>query len=130
MARARHTVKHFALITILTIWTAGCSSYHVNVQDPPPGFTLQLSPASISLTAAGAAQSVTITAVPANGFTGSVQVAITGLTQGVTATPSTLTLTPGAAQPVSLAASASATSGTANVFFTGTSGSLTETATL
>jgi hypothetical protein len=97
---------------------------------PTPDFSLQLSPSSAALTAGGAAQSVTLTAVAANGFTGSVPVTVTGLPQGVTATPSTLTLSPGTDQQVSLAASASAASGTATVSFTGTSGSLSHTASL
>jgi hypothetical protein len=97
---------------------------------PTPDFSLQISPSNATLIAAGAAQSVTVTASPANGFNSAVQVTLSGLPQGVTATPSTLTLSPGVGQQVSLAASASATVGSASVVFTGVSGSLTHTATL
>ena len=97
---------------------------------PTPDFSLQISPSSAALTAGGAAQSVTVTAAPANGFNSAVQVSLSGLPQGVTATPSTLTLTPGTGQQVSLAASASAASGASSVVFTGASASLSHTATL
>ncbi len=95
-----------------------------------PDFSLQVSPASATLTVGGAAQPVTLTAIAANGFAAAVQVSIGGLPANVTATPSTLTLSPGVGQAVSLAASVSAASGTATVVFTGTSGALTHTASL
>ncbi len=130
MRKGRLLDRCTILILLLAGWTIGCSSYHVNSEDPSAGFSLQLSQASASVTAGGAAQSVSVMAVAANGFIGSVQVTLSGLPQGVTATPSTLTLSPGTGQQVSLSASASAATGTANVAFTGTSGSLTHTASL
>jgi hypothetical protein len=95
---------------------------------PPAGdFTLTATPASVPLVLGGVGQQISVNAVPANGFTGMVNVAIAGLPNGVTAQPAALSLTPGAAQTVTLTASASATVG-AMVTFTGTSGGLSHSA--
>jgi hypothetical protein len=56
--------------------------------------------------------------------------AITGLPAGVTASPASLSLTPGTPQSVTLTAGNNAQLGAASIVFTGTSGSLTHTATL
>jgi outer membrane protein assembly factor BamB len=90
---------------------------------------LTLSPASLTVMAAGAGGEVNVTATAANGFSGMVKVAITGLPAGVTAAPATLTLTPGIAQSTTLTAALSAVVGASNVTFTGTSVSLAHTAT-
>ncbi len=83
--------------------------------------------ATVSL-AAGSTQNVTVSATDIDGFSQSIQVAVSGLPSGVTATPSTFTLAHGASQQVSLAAIASAPASTATVQFTGTAGSLTASA--
>jgi len=95
---------------------------------PPPDFTLSANPTTLSV-AQGASGTSTITVTPANGFTGSVTLAASGLPSGVTAgfgtNPATgtsiLTLT------ASLAATAG---GPVTVTITGTSGSLTHTTTV
>jgi hypothetical protein len=92
-----------------------------------PNFTLSANPAAVSVVP-GTNGTSTITVNPADGFTGSVTLAASGLPTGVTAafspnpTTSTSTLT--------LTASASATPGPATVTITGTSGALTATTTL
>ncbi len=93
-------------------------------------FTLTATPASISLVPGGGGQQISVNAVPANGFTGMVNVAIAGLPIGVTAQPATLSLTPGTAQTVTVTAAASAAAGSAMVTFTGTSGALSHSATV
>lgn len=95
---------------------------------PSPDFTLQASPSTLTVTAGGAAQNVSVTATAQNGFTGTVAVAITGLPAGVTATPSSLNLSVGAAQTVSLSAAGTTTAQTVNIQFNGTSGSLSHSA--
>jgi hypothetical protein len=130
MRRDWHFKKYRLCFLLLVGWTVGCSSFHVNSEDSSADFSLQLSQASASVTPGEATQSITVMAMAGNGFNSSVQVTIGGLPQGVTATPSTLTLSPGIGQQVILTASASAASGTANVSLTGTSGSLTHTASL
>jgi hypothetical protein len=92
-----------------------------------PSFTLSNSTSTLNLAHGGSAAS-TITVAPANGFTGSVALAATGLPSGVTAmfgsNPTTET------SVLTLTASDSATSGTATVTITGTSGSLSATTTI
>jgi hypothetical protein len=93
-------------------------------------FTLTASPASVSLVPGGEGQQISVNAVPANGFMGMVNVAITGLPGGVSAQPAALSLTPGAAQTVTLTASASAAAGSGMATFAGSSGALSHSATV
>ncbi|HEY6488408.1 MAG: pyrrolo-quinoline quinone [Terracidiphilus sp.] len=115
------------LILFVAAWTTGCGSIHQNVQSD---FSLQVSQPSASLSAGGVAQSIQLTVDGTSGFTGTVQVSMNGTPSGVSATPSTLTLSAGAGQPVSFTASSSAAAGNATIVFTGTSGSLTRTVSL
>jgi hypothetical protein len=93
-------------------------------------FTLTATPASISLLPGGGGQQISVNAVPANSFTGMVNVAIAGLPAGVTAQPATLSLTPGTAQTVTVTAAASAAAGSVMLTFTGTSSALNHSATV
>jgi len=97
---------------------------------PRPDFSLTVAPTTLSLTAGATGKSVSVTANALNGFTSNVSVSLSGLPAGVTASPSTLTLTPGVAQNLTLSASTSAKAGTATIPFTGTSGTLIHTATI
>jgi len=92
-------------------------------------FSLVVNITSVSV-AAGGSQSVSVSANPTNGFSQSVQVTVSGLPSGVTASPSTLALTPGTPQQVTLSAAASAPTATTTVEFTGTAGTLTSSASL
>ena len=100
------------------------------ISAPPPDFTLTLSPASQTLMAGTSGAPVSVTVNPVNSFSGTVAVAITGLPAGVTANPATLSLTPGTPQTTTLTAALTAAAATATVTFTGTSGSLTHSASL
>lgn len=97
---------------------------------PPVDFTLAVSPTTQMLTSGASGSQVTLLVTAVHGFSGGVAVTVSGLPVGVTATPTTLTLMPGASQGLSLVASSSAVPGAATVTFTGVSGSLTHTATL
>ncbi len=97
---------------------------------PAADFSLTSTPAAVTLTAGAAGQQVSLLATAVNSFTGSVAIAISGLPNGVTADPATLTLTPGSAQNVTLTASSGAAAATATVVFSGTSGTLSHTATV
>ena len=94
---------------------------------PVPNFVLSASPNSLALTQ-GTSGTSTITVTPQNGFNGNVSLAASGLPSGVTAsfnptsTTSTSTLT--------LTASSTASTVTVTVTITGTSGSLSNTATV
>jgi hypothetical protein len=107
------------------------ASLAITVSAPAaPDFSLAISPVSLSLTPGGTGLPVQLTATALNGFSGSVSVALSGLPANVTATPASLTLTPGTPQSVTLTAANSAQLGSASVVFTGTSGSLSHSATL
>ena len=102
------------------------------VAAPPlqPDFSLAVTPASLSLTVGATGLPVQVTATALNGFTGTVNIALSGLPTGVTASPATLALSPGSPQSVTLTAGNSTQAGSASVVFTGTSGSLSHTANL
>jgi hypothetical protein len=103
----------------------------VDAAPPPRDFSLSINPTAQTLTAGNATGvPVAVTATALNGLTGSVTVALTGLPAGVTASPASLTLTPGTPQNVTLTAASTAIIGTSTVTFTGTSGALTHTAPL
>ena len=102
----------------------------VVVMATSPDFSIAATPASLSLTPGGTGQPVQLAATALNGFTGSINIAISGLPAGVTATPASLSLTSGTPQSVTLTAANSAQLGSASVVFTGTAGSLTHTATV
>jgi hypothetical protein len=97
---------------------------------PATDFSLTATPATVALTAGGAGKQISVKAVPANGFTGKVALSISGLPTGVTASPATLTLTPGTAQSVTLTAASTAAAGNATLTLKGTSGSLTHSITV
>jgi hypothetical protein len=126
MRRGRQ-ISQSLLHLLVVIWLSGCGSYHQNVQ---ADFSLELSQSSASVVAGGGAQSIQLTVVGTNGFSGTVQVAISGAPAGVSAAPQTLTLPMGAGQAVNFTAASSAAAGNATIVFTGTSGSLTRTVSL
>ncbi|MGC2404288.1 MAG: aryl-sulfate sulfotransferase [Acidobacteriaceae bacterium] len=92
-------------------------------------FSLAIVPATVTLTAGGAPQSATITASPVNGFTGNVSVTVGSLPSGVTATPATFSIAPGALQQISIAATSAAAAGSATISLQATSGTLSHSIT-
>src|ERR1700744_1178056 len=119
-AGTARSLKHSATLALTVAATASST----------PDFTLSTAPSSIAVTQGAAGQVVSVSAAPTNGFSGSVKVNLSGLPSGVTANPSTLNLTPGTAQNITITAAANAATGNATVTLTGTSGSLTHTASL
>jgi subtilase family serine protease len=91
------------------------------------GYTLSASPSSLTISQGGSGRS-TITVTDEGGFAGSVNLAASGLPNGVTASFGTNPTTGTAA--LTLSASSSATTGTATVTITGTSGGLAASTTL
>jgi hypothetical protein len=102
----------------------------VSAAPPPPDFSLTVSPTTLTIVAGATGSPVSVLATAINSFSGTVSVAISGLPTGVTASPATLTLTPGATQNVTLTASSTAAISSSTVTFTGTSGTLTHSATV
>ena len=113
----------FLLPLCLLLLVAGCGGGAAG------NYSLTANPATVSLTAGGTG-SFSVTASASNGFHQSVAVAFSGLPAGVSAAPSTLTLTPGTAQAVTLTAAITAAAAKGTVTLTGTSGSLTSSATV
>ena len=112
----------------LSVITNGIPSNSIVVDVVPgPDFSLSASPSSVSILQGGGGTS-TITVTPANGFSGSVALTVSGLPTGVTAAfspnPATTTST------LTLTASGTATTGTSTLTIAGVSGSETHTTTL
>ncbi len=97
---------------------------------PAPDFSMTVTPTHVNITAGFIAEPVVVSATALNGFTGKVSVALTGLPAGLSASPATLTLTPGTPQTVNLVAASTATASSSTVTFTGTSGTSVHTASL
>ena len=76
----------------------------------------------------GASQVITVAATALNGFTGTINVSLSGLAMGVSANPAAFTLQPATQQQVTLTAATSASPGTATLTFQATSGNLSHTA--
>ena len=112
-----------SLLTVLTGCGGGGSSKST------ADFTLAIAPSAVTITPGGAAQTITVTASPVSGFTGNVSVAVGALPSGVTATPMTLSLTPGGLQQISVTAGPAAVAGSASISLQGTSGSLSHSVT-
>jgi hypothetical protein len=109
----------------LAFTVAGCGSTVSVVED----FTLSATPASVALSAGGATQQVTVSSTAIHGDSALIAVTLSGLPAGVTASPSSVNMTPGATQTITLSAAATATASTGTITVTGTSGGPVHTAT-
>jgi hypothetical protein len=89
----------------------------------PGSFTLSLSASTLTLSSS-ASQTVTVTASGVNGFSGSINVTLSGLPAGVTASPSTFALSAAGSQQVQLTQNSSAVTSTSTVMVLGSSGTL------
>src|SRR5215475_14462910 len=98
---------------------------------PTADFSLTLSASSVSVEQGNTSSAIDIGITPQNGFSGEVQVSLSGLPSGVTANPSS-PFSVSASTPVSLLLSASsvAVAGSVNLTLTGTSQNLTHVAPL
>ena len=114
----------FALIG-LAFTIIGCSSTSSVIAD----FSLSAAPATIAMTAGAKSQQVTVTATAINGFISPVVITISGLPTGVTAAPTSVTLTPGAPQTITLTAITTAPASSSTITLAGTSSSLSHTTT-
>src|SRR5271166_5058545 len=99
------------LAAALPVAIIGCGSQASNPVSSAPDFTLTASPVTLNLMAGATGEMVAVTANALYGFTGSVSVNLSGLPAGVTSNPSTLTLSPGMAQNVTLTAPTSTAAG-------------------
>jgi hypothetical protein len=111
----------FALLAILA-----CTKSSADEHRAPGSFTLSVSPSTLNLSP-GASQTFQVQRVPRDGFNQTVSVSFTGVPQGVTFTPSTLTLS--SDDPVSVTAAADANTPEADVEITCSGSCLSRTVT-
>jgi hypothetical protein len=97
---------------------------------PAPNFALSASPRSLTIIQGRPGGAAAIALSVANGFTGSVSLAASGLPGGVTASFSPSSISGSGTSKLTLKANDSVTSGNATVTVTGTSGSLAATTTI
>ena len=126
MKRLPGSPRFLGLPALLALFLlASCNS-----QRPQPGFTLSLSPTSLSVQQGSSGQT-TLTVTPQSGFTGTVSLA---LVAGQDQVPAGLTLSPGSVQvsgsgpvnqPLTLSAQSTTPTGTYRLKVRATSGSLT-----
>jgi arylsulfate sulfotransferase len=105
------------LISLTMLWACGSGA--------PGNFTLQFSPSTVTVVPGGPAQTLSVGVSGVNGLNKSVAVAIGSLPAGVTAMPTSLSLTPGMLGQINLSASAQAVPGSSSISLTGTAGTLT-----
>lgn len=125
-------MKHFLLLVILIgnlSFLNGCGSSSQPPPPPPPvaDFSIVVTPASVSTKVGATSAPVTITLNAVNGFTGAVNMTVSGFPNGINSSPaSPFTLTAGMPQLVTFSAPAAA--GTFTVEFQGASGTLSHSA--
>jgi hypothetical protein len=118
------------LITAATILPTACGGGSPGPPQPQD-FGLSASPSAISMTVGTMGPSVTITVTGQNGFTGTVNVAITGLPQGATSSPSSpLTISAFGTQQVNFFIPPATPTGSLSIGLNATSGSLSHSAAL
>lgn len=83
-----------------------------------PGVTLALNPTSLSVVAAGASAATTATITRTGGFTGNVNLAVTGMPTGMTATPNPATGISGTTSTITVQAGAGVATGNYNLTVT------------
>lgn len=104
---------------------------YIDVTAPTPDFSLAVSPPTAAVVR-GFATTFTVSIAPVNGFSGPVDLAVTGLPVGATAsfTPNPVGVPAETTATLSIATSSTTKQGAYGLTITGTSGSLTHTATV
>jgi hypothetical protein len=128
MGRPQRRVP-IAVLAFVAFTCASCGGGSSFVAPPPPpplpDFSLVLSTNSISVQEGATNNSLNVSVTPLNGFTGSVQISLSGLPAGITSNPaSPFTVASGANTQLLFGAAANATTGTFMVSAQGTSGAL------
>ena len=100
---------------------------------PPPvaDFSIAVSPNSTSSVVGGVTMPVTISVTPQNGFSGTVNVTLQGVPQGISVSPAApLSIAAGGSQNITFTIADSATVGMSSISLLGTSGALSHSAQL
>jgi hypothetical protein len=127
MGRLRQGVP--VMVLLLALECVGCGGGAASFTQPPPppaaDFSVGLSPNSVTVLQGATSPAINITVNGLNGFTGSVQIALSGLPTGVTSNPtSPLTVAAGATVPILIGAAVNAATGDFTISAQGTSGGL------
>jgi hypothetical protein len=135
MARPRRCAPDFSL-TLLLLAAFGCGGGSSNFQPPlppppQPDFTIGFSTNSLNFQQGATSSAVMLSANPLNGFTGTIQVTLTGFPAGVISNPvSPFTIAAGSSTPVLFSAAPNNATGSSAIVATGTSGALSHPANL
>ena len=113
----------------------GCGGGSASIQPPPPppqpDFSLGFSSNSVTVQQGATSPAVNLSVNPRNGFTGTVQVTLTGLPTGVVSSPpSPFSIAAGSSTPLLFSAASNALTGNSTIMAEGTSGSLAHPANL
>jgi len=131
-ARRRRRIGIKAALVALVLLLAGAGSLIAAANNPKPGITVQVSPASQSVQQ-GQSASYTVSLTSTGGFSGTVNLAAAGLPAGagVTFSPSSVSLNSGSTATATLNATTAATTpaGTSSITITATSGKVSGSAT-
>ncbi|MGB7284391.1 MAG: IPT/TIG domain-containing protein [Candidatus Acidiferrum sp.] len=122
-----------SMLAFLLLALFGCGGGSSSIQTPPPqpDFSIGFSQNSINLQQGATSSAVTLSINALNGFTGAVQVTLSGLPTGVISNPaSPFAVTAGSSAPVLFSAAANTSTGNSTIMATGTSGSLSHPANL
>ena len=103
-------------------------SLTVNTPPPPPNFTITVSPGSQSVTS-GSAVSYIVSTAAVSGFTGTESLTVSGVPTGATANFSPASIATGGSSTLSVATTSSTPAGSYTLVVTGTSGTLSHSAT-
>jgi hypothetical protein len=133
--KAKHLSIPALLAAVFLCFSSGCGGgTGASIQPPPPpapDFSLSFSPSSISVAQSATSSPVTLSVNSLNGFSGSVQVSLTGLPSGITSNPaSPFTIPAGGNASLLFGATPVAATGNFSLSAQGASGSLSHTASL
>src|SRR5277367_685215 len=129
----RHPFRvHAVALVLVAVSTFGCGGGAGSFVAPPaPDFLLAVSPGAVSVAQGSSSSAVNVMVTAENGFSGSVQVTLTGIPAGVTANPaSPFTVAAGAQTSIIFGASTSVAIGDVAISAQGISGTLSHSAPL
>jgi len=136
MGRLRRCAPDFSLgLFLLVCFGCGGGSSSIQTSPPPPppqpDFSIGFSVNSVNLQQGTTSPAVNLSVTALNGFTGSVQVTLTGLPSGVISNPvSSFSIATGSSAPVLFSAAPNASTGNSTIVATGVSGAVSHAANL
>ncbi len=134
MGRLRRCAPDLSL-GLLLLASIGCGGGSSPIQPPPPppqpDFSIAFSVNSVNVQQGATSSAVGVSVNPLNGFTGNVQITLTGLPANVVANPSSpFNVAAGSSTPILFSAASNAATGNFTIMATGANGSLSHPASL